>query len=83
MATKSKIEANKKVLENTKKQVADQKKESDAQAQISKKGKRTRLRALVGLAGHYNLPYSEGMEFSINEKKAAEIVENKHAEKVK
>ena len=80
---KKKAEANKNAMAFSKKRALDQKKEKDTQAKEAKKGKKIKLKALVALAGHYNLPYSEGHIFSINENKAAEIVENKHAEVVK
>ncbi len=80
---KDKLESKKKTMAFAKQRAQEQKKEKDAQVKESKKGKKVKLKALVGLAGHYNLPYAEGHIFSINENKAAELLENKHAEKVK
>lgn len=80
---KDKVESKKKAMALAKQRAQEQKKEKDARAKEAKKGKKVKLRALSALAGLYNLPYAEGHIFSINENKAAELLDNKHAEKVK
>lgn len=80
LAEKAKV--NDKVYKINKEQaLAQQKQAKKIQAEAGK-GKKVKLRALINLSGKYHLPYSAGNEFSINEKQARELLDNRDAEKV-
>ena len=74
---------------NTKALYASLKKQADDQAKAKAaedkkpKGVQVHLVALVNLTGRYNLPYSAGQKFKIDQKQGKLLVENKDAETVK
>lgn len=79
-----KAKANDATYKINKEQALAQKKEREKEAKAAadaNKGKKVKLRAICNLSGKYHLPYSEGQEFSINEKQAKELVDNRDAEK--
>ena len=49
----------------------------------SKKPNRLKLKALSNLSGVYNLPYSQGQEFSIDAERGKELIANNDAVEVK
>lgn len=76
---KAKKKHNSEVISNLK---TEAKKQADAKKKAQpKKGKQVELTATENLSGKYGLPYSKGQTFKINEKKGAELLKNKDAEK--
>ena len=78
----AKAKNNKDLFKSLEKEAKDQAKAKAAAAK-KPKGKQVQLIATSNLSGKYNLPYSSGDKFKIDEKQAVELVKNKDAEKVK